>query len=190
MSTGPNQRIDRVTEGTGQCRERDVGLARRMAAGDRSALGEAYAAWSHRVHTVVSRIAGCDAPDVTHDAFMQAFERAADFRGDGPLRAWIERIGVRLALRSLRRQHLLDRFTARFHVPVPAEPAPAEAAELDRAIRALPETLRAVFVLHAVEGYPHDEVALLVGISEAASRQRLRRARSLLAARLQQDYRP
>lgn len=179
-----------MSERTGQGRYRDMSLARRMAAGDRSALGEAYAEWSGRVHTVVSRIAGCDAEDVTHDAFMQAFQRAADYRGDGPLHAWIERIGVRLALRSLRRQRLLDRFAARFHTPVPAAPAPAEAVELDRRIRALPESLRTVFVLHAVEGYPHDEVARLVGITEAASRQRLRRARALLAAAFKQEDRP
>lgn len=180
----------RMSGDAGDARAADVLLARRMEAGDSSALGEVYAAWSGRVHTVVSRLVGHDAPDVTHDAFMHAFERAGDYRGRGPLRAWIERIAVTLALKSLRRQRLLHGFVARQQTPVAATPMPAESAELEAAIRALPDPLRAVFVLHAVEGYPHEEVAALLGISEVASRQRLRRARATLVDTIEPGRRP
>jgi RNA polymerase sigma-70 factor, ECF subfamily len=173
--------------GAGDAREHDVRLARRMAAGDRSALGEAYATWSSRVHSVASRIVGHDAADVTHDAFMQAYERAGDYSGRGPLRAWIERIAVTLALKSLRRQRLFQGFASRTQLPVPATPVSAETAELETAIRELPDALRTVFVLQAVEGYTHDEVAAMLGITGSASRQRLRRARAMLIDRLELD---
>jgi RNA polymerase sigma-70 factor, ECF subfamily len=175
----------RVTEEAGDAREHDVRLARRMAAGDRSALGEAYASWSQRVHSVASRIVGHEAADVTHDAFMQAYERAVDYSGRGPLRAWIERIAITLALKSLKRQRLFRGFASRMRAPVPAAAMSAETAELETAIRELPDTLRTVFVLHAVEGYPHEEVAAMLGISGSASRQRLRRARAILVERLE-----
>jgi RNA polymerase sigma-70 factor (ECF subfamily) len=55
-----------------------------------------------------------------------------------------------------------------------------EAIDLERAIAGLPPGARAVFVLHDVEGYQHDEIATLTGTAEGTCRAQLHRARKLL----------
>ena len=54
------------------------------------------------------------------------------------------------------------------------------AVDLERAIAALPEGAREVFVLHDIEGYTHDEIAGFCGIAEGTSKAQLFRARRLL----------
>jgi RNA polymerase sigma-70 factor (ECF subfamily) len=61
-----------------------------------------------------------------------------------------------------------------------AATAPEVGIDLERAIASLPPALRTVFVLHDVEGYPHDEIANLTGQSPVTARVQLHRARKLL----------
>jgi RNA polymerase sigma-70 factor (ECF subfamily) len=56
--------------------------------------------------------------------------------------------------------------------------------DLDRAIIALPEASRTVFVMHDVEGYTHDEIARLTGRAEGTCKALLHRARKMLRERL------
>ncbi|HEX2079944.1 MAG TPA: RNA polymerase sigma factor [Longimicrobium sp.] len=168
----------------------DAEIARRMAAGDRAALEEAYRRHRDRVFSTAYRLmadAG-SAADLTHDAFVRAFERAAQYRGEAALGTWISRIALNLGLRQLRRERWLLRFAAeRAWRAVPAEPAPAAAIDLDRALLRLPAALRTALVLVTLEGYPHAEAAAALGISEAACRQRVHRARAALAAELRPE---
>lgn len=165
----------------------DAGVALRLAAGDRAALDETYRRHRDRVFTTVYRLvadAGT-AADLTHDAFLRAFERSAQYRGEAQLGTWICRIAANLALKHLRRERWMLRFGAeRLWRAVPAEPTPAVAIDLDRALLRLPASLRAALVLVALEGYSHADAAAALGISEAACRQRVHRARGVLAAEL------
>lgn len=167
----------------------DAEMARRLVAGDRAALDEVYRRHRDRVFTGVYRLvadAGT-AADLTHDAFLRAFERSAQYRGEAGLGTWISRIATNLALRHLRRDRWLLRFAAeRVWRAQPAEPTPAAAIDLDRALLRLSASLRAPLVLVALQGYSHAEAAAALGISEAACRQRVHRARGALAA----DLRP
>jgi RNA polymerase sigma-70 factor (ECF subfamily) len=159
-----------------------------MMVEDRAALAEVYDEHKDMIFTAVYRLVGdVAAADVTHDAFLLAFERAASFRGDALLGAWIRRIAVNLALRSLRQERWLDRFRGRWISAPLTGPSPTEAIDLDRAIARLPESLRAPFVLHAIEGYSHAEISSLLSVSEAACRQRLHRARARLASVLSDE---
>jgi RNA polymerase sigma-70 factor (ECF subfamily) len=56
--------------------------------------------------------------------------------------------------------------------------------DLERAIARLPEGARTVFVLHAIEGYRHEEISELIGIAEGTSRAHLHRAREILKKEL------
>jgi RNA polymerase sigma-70 factor, ECF subfamily len=58
--------------------------------------------------------------------------------------------------------------------------SPADRIDLDGAIAQLPPGARAVFVLHDVEGYKHEEIAAMTGIAEGTSKTQLFRARRLL----------
>lgn len=165
----------------------DRELAQRMADGDRTALAEVYGTHSDQVFTAVRRLVEDAAPDLTHDAFIQAFERAASYRGEGPLGAWIRRIAINLALKRIRRDRWLSRWRHSSTESRMARPTTADAIDLDRAISALPATLRTAFVLHVIEGYSHGEIARQLGIKEAACRKRVHRARVRLTEELLEE---
>src|SRR5258708_14497471 len=58
--------------------------------------------------------------------------------------------------------------------------APGDALDLERAVARLPEGARAVFVLHDVDGYRHEEIGTMLGIAVGTSKAQLFRARRLL----------
>lgn len=165
-------------------------MADRVGRDTQRALGDAYRSHRDRIYTSVYRIVGSTAAaaDLTHDAFLRALEQLPNFRGDAALGTWISRIAVNLAIRHLRRERRMvvaDAATlAALERPTLAAPALPEALDLDHAITALPDALRLVFVLRAVEGYSYAEIAVMLDIDEATCRQRLHRARVQLAAAL------
>jgi RNA polymerase sigma-70 factor (ECF subfamily) len=73
---------------------------------------------------------------------------------------------------------MLDRLVA------PRECSPGVAMDLERALRRLPDGARQIFVLYDVEGYGHEEIAGLMGISVGTSKSQLHRARMLLRGHL------
>lgn len=116
-----------------------------------------------------------DAEDVVHDVFLSLPSGLASYQARGAFGAWLRRVVARVALtrlRSARRR----RETALDEVTAPAAVQPGADADLERAIGCLPATLRSVLVLHAVEGFPHRDIADLLGISVIASRVRYSRA--------------
>jgi RNA polymerase sigma-70 factor (ECF subfamily) len=158
-------------------------LVEAVRAGDAAALGAVYDAHAPALHRVAFRLTGsaADAEDVVHDLFVGLPEALARYEDRGQLGAWLARAAVRLCLmrlRGARRRReapLIDE-----HAAAAGAEATAARADLARAVGALPASLRAVFVLKVVEGYPHDDVAAALGITSGASRVRLARALRLL----------
>ena len=129
-----------------------------------------------------------------HDAFLKivgSIERFA-YRGEGSLRAWIERVTVNLAIERLRRDRRqplfapLDDETMRTadDEPTAEEVDRIPQQELLRLVAELPEGYRTIFNLYCMEGRSHREIALLLGIREKSSSSQLARARALLATRI------
>lgn len=161
--------------------------------GDPAALAGLYAQHAGVLTAVAARILGsrADAEDVIQDLFVGLPEALARYEERGQLGAWLRRLVVRLALGRLRTER------RRGEEPLDAgvDPAPrtdrltadalVDRVALERAVATLPEPLRLVFLLREVEGYAHDEIAALLGISRGASEVRLfravRRLRALLA---------
>lgn len=159
--------------------ETDDDLARAVREGSLDALGQVYARHSAAVYAAAYRILGvrADAEDVLQDVFVGLGRALAGYQERGRLEAWLRRVAVRAALMRLRaRGRRREQPFADLHEPA----APADGA-LDRlalhaALRTLPETLRTVFVLKEIEGWSHDEIAALLGISANTSAVRLFRA--------------
>lgn len=135
-----------------------------------------------------------DAEDVAQEALTTGWQRLAGFRGQSSFSTWMYRIVTRTALNRMRSGHptdSLDLLAAADH-PVDATGTdPADAVEqratadaLSRAIGALPPAQRIVVVLHHLEGLSYDEVARIVGSTDAAVRGHLYRARRTLAVTL------
>lgn len=158
--------------------------------GDRRAFEALYRRHAGRIHAVCWRMAGGDehrAQDLTQEAFIQAWRKLGAFRGESAFGTWLHRVAVNTALGARRRRlRTVDRETPLESVPEPGRGgADGAGLDLEAAIATLPERARIVFVLHAVEGYAHGEIAELTGMAEGSSKAQLHRARQLLRSYLE-----
>jgi RNA polymerase sigma-70 factor (ECF subfamily) len=132
-----------------------------------------------------------DAEDVAQEAFARAFRRFAALRDPATFRAWIVRVTWRLAIdrwRADRRRSAREQAAVVVAHTETVEDAVSGARRADRlwqAIDALPDKLRIVIVLSAMEGHDVREVAALLRIPEGTVKSRLFLARKALAEKLQ-----
>ena len=165
----------------------ELQLITRARAGDPAAERALYDAHVERVYRLAYRMSGRDdlAQDFTQDAFIRAFQRLGDFRGDAAFGTWLHTIAVSVVLNGLRkanrqgtRETTLDETIAVAARTPTAEPDLRQ--RMRSAIDALPDGYRTVFVMHDVEGYTHDEIGAALGIAGGTSKAQLFRARQKL----------
>ena len=166
-------------------------LISRVLAGDPSAERALYDAHVDRVFRLVYRMAGDldRAQDYTQETFIRAFSRLAEFRGEAALSTWLGSIAISITLNGLRKvRRLNEREVALEDVAVVSRASPGAEpdlkARLTQAIDELPDGYRAVFVMHDVEGYTHEEIAGLLGVHPGTSKAQLFRARARLRVAL------
>ena len=165
----------------------DVALA---AAGDRRAFERLYTAHVNRVFTLCTRMCGSRVrgEELTQDVFVRAWEKLPQFRGESAFSTWIHRVAVNIVLTDRKnegraRQRMKeDEEDGGEDIFAPAATVPRDADRMDiaAAIKGLPPGARQIFVLHDVEGYKHEEIAELCGITAGGSKAQLHRARLLL----------
>jgi RNA polymerase sigma-70 factor (ECF subfamily) len=165
----------------------DQQLIGRVLAGDPRAERALYDAHVDRVFRLVYRMAGDldRAQDYTQETFIRAFARLKDFRGEAALSTWLGSIAISIALNGLRKvRRQRDREVALDDVPqmgrTPREADPDLKTRMASAIDGLPDGYRAVFVMHDVEGYTHEEIASSLGVHPGTSKAQLFRARARL----------
>ena len=165
--------------------ERD--LISRVRAGDGVAERALYDAHVDRVYRLAYRLAGDDvlAQDFTQETFIRAFDRLPTFRGDSAFSTWLHAITTTVVLNGLRkvkrfRQRETDLTDADGVGGGRREAEPDLKVRLRRAIDALPEGYRTVFVMHDVEGYTHEEIGAALGVETGTSKAQLSRARAKL----------
>lgn len=150
-----------------------------IRAGQSEAIGELYARVADGLGALAQRLTGSrqDAEDVVHDVFLGLPEALKHYDERGQFDAWLRRVTARVALTRVRlRQRRRER---NLESDVPHEPTHVSLDDhvaLTTAIDLLPDSLRTVIVLKMIEGYSHEEIAALVGITPRASEQRLHRA--------------
>jgi RNA polymerase sigma-70 factor (ECF subfamily) len=134
-----------------------------------------------------------DAEDVAQEALLRAYRQFERLRDRNRFRAWLVRITFRLALdrlRSRNRRELRDTLWSQpEHHPPAANAEDAAAsnefqAHLDKALAELPEKLRLVLLLAAMEGHTIDEIASMLSISTGTVKSRIFYARRQLAEKL------
>jgi len=143
-------------------------------------------------HTVLRLTANRqDAEDVTQEVFVKVFEKLASFRGESTLGAWIKRVAVNTALNFLRQANRLKMVALESQALPLEEEAPVDEAawahdlrRIHEAMGQLPEGCRLVFNLHLLEGYRHQDVAQLLGITESTSKTQYMRAKRMLREKL------
>ena len=168
----------------------DVALA---AQGDTGAFERIYHAHLARVHNLARRMAGPEAADeLTQDVFVRVWQKLSTFRGEASFTTWLHRLAVNVIIerfRSLgtaRERFIADGEPVLDRLPAASTGRHDTRLDLDQAMRRLPPGARAVFVLHDIEGYRHDEIGTLLGVSVGTSKSQLHRARMTLRTQLNQ----
>ena len=167
----------------------DRQLIRLAADGDARAIRMLYDRYAPRVHAVVRRIAGDDdlAQDYAQEAWIRAIRALPTFRGDARFSTWLHRIAVNAALQALRKAETRRKHEGPAPADVPIAPVHADSIlqkRLERALDELPEGMRQVIILHDVEGYTHEEIGDVLGVTSGTSKSQLSKARAKMRAML------
>jgi RNA polymerase sigma-70 factor, ECF subfamily len=181
----------------------DRALLARIRAGDKAACAECIDQHSPEVYRLALRLMRneTEAEDVVQETFLSAFKGIDRFDGRANLRTWLYRIAYNTALMRHRRvepeqvqvdeaadpddgavvpQSLFDWCC----LPEPELDRAEVRAELENAIKAMPEKLRAVFVMRQMEELSTEATAEALSVSEEVVKTRLRRGRLWLRERL------
>jgi len=164
--------------------------------GDRSAFDELVKATYSDAYTLAYRLTGNqeDARDVVQDTYLRAYKGLKRFRGDAQFSTWIYRITANCAsthmAKGRRQRHddldandqLIDERPD--YDPESRADATLLRGQVEKALEVLPPKLRAVVVLRDIYDLPHDDIASQLGITEAAAKVRLHRARRKLREQL------
>jgi len=157
-------------------------LVQRVRKGDAEALGALFDLHGESVYRLAYRLLGTreDAEDTVQDVFCGLAFALARYEEQGVFAAWLGRVTARTALlrlRAVRRHDALAAFDAEALAATRTMPGDIVLRmTLDASLSALPDRLRAVFVLRMIEGYSHEEIAATLLITVSASRVRLHRA--------------
>lgn len=129
------------------------------------------------------------AEEVMLTGFFKVFSHLSEFKNEGSFEGWIRKIMVREAISFLRKRKKVD-FTEELYIKesgIDALESEMEVAHIQKLIDALPDGMRMVFGMYAVEGYKHKEIAKILKIDIGTSKSQLFKARKILKKQLQTE---
>lgn len=134
-----------------------------------------------------------DAEDVMQEAFIKAFTKLDQFRGDVTFGAWLKRIVINKCLDFIKTRN--EKFTEIKENMMPVEEegdwnieAGIRLEQIKEAMSKLPDKYREVVQLYLVEGYDHSEIAQILSLTPNTCRSRLLRGRGHLKKLLKEEY--
>lgn len=161
---------------------------------DRKAQYEIYRLYSKAMYNTCYRILKdeSEAEDVLQEAFLSAFRNIVNYRGDASFGAWLKRIVVNAAINQVRRRKL-ELYSLEDVEVADKEESKNEGDlglnlhQIREGIEELPDGFRTVFSLYLMEGYDHNEIGQILGISESTSKSQYNRAKKKLKEILNQS---
>lgn len=167
----------------------DVELAALAATGDRDAFGELVRRHGAAVRSLLRRMGAqaAEADDAAQDAFVAAFERIGEYRGEGAFAAWVKKIAARQHLRRLQRDRRLRELALSEEEPQGPAPGESEAAgriDLDEALRTLPAAERLCVSMCYGAGLSHSEAADALNLPLGTVKSHVKRGLDRLRTRL------
>ena len=173
--------------------------AQRAAAGDMDAFETIYRRYHQRVYSHCLRMMrnSRDAEDLTQEVFIQLFRKIHTFRGDSSFTTWLHRLTVNHVLMHFRKPIVkTEKTTEDGTTPIrivrgtenPSRMALIDRIALGQAIAQLPPGYRAVFILHDIEGYEHEQISKMLGCAIGTSKSQLHKARLRLRQFLTARY--
>jgi RNA polymerase sigma-70 factor (ECF subfamily) len=169
-------------------------LVKKAALGDRKAQTKLYELYCEAMFKVANRIvndAAC-AEDLMHESFIDAFQKFDQFQFDSTFGHWLKRIVINKSLNHLRREKMISEKEEELRQI--SESESREIAEdhsdnwsnrfslsnIYEASQQLAKKHALVFNLYMIEGYDHEEISEIMGISASTSRSQLSRAKQNL----------
>jgi RNA polymerase sigma-70 factor (ECF subfamily) len=169
-------------------------VIRRASDGDAQAMRVLYERYAALVFAVVRRFADDNesARDWEQEAWVSAFRGLGEFRGGSELSSWLHRVAVNAALQGRRREARHSRHrdametadVERVCADGDTDDRILQRIELEQALLRMPARMKEILLLHDVEGFRHEEIALQLNITDGASRSQLFKARVRLRALL------
>ena len=166
----------------------DFDLCKMASAGDLAAFELIYQRYHRRTYSLTLRMTNSqtEAEDLTQEVFIQLFRKVGSFRGDSAFSTWLHRLTINQVLMHFRRRSVKNEKTSEsgdmpeqtvHGTSNPNRMPVVDRIALKKAIAELPNGYKNVFVLHDVEGFEHEEVARMLGISVGTSKSQLHKAR-------------
>ncbi|MCB9344310.1 MAG: sigma-70 family RNA polymerase sigma factor [Saprospiraceae bacterium] len=154
--------------------------------GHREAQFELYRLYSQAMYNTALRMVRHphDAEDLLQSIFIEVFTKLDSFRHESSIGAWIKRITINKCINFLKSRRLsFSEMTENLDREEPVHEGYEPAFSIDKineAIAGLPDGYRVVFNLYALEGYDHEEIGQILGVTEATSKSQYSRAKSKL----------
>jgi len=177
----------------------------RAKQGDETAFEVLYHLHKRRVYSLCLRMTAntAEAEDLTQEAFLQLFRKIGTFRGESAFSTWLHRLAVNVVLMKLRKKSGTETSLDEMTEPDEDSGGPRrdfgtldlrlsgsiDRVNLQRAVEQLPPGYKAVFVLHDVQGYEHNEIAGIMQCSIGNSKSQLHKARMRLRELLHEAVR-
>lgn len=179
--------------------DKHIELVERCKQGERKAQFELYRLYAKAMHNVCVRILNHDgeAEDALQDAFVDAFTHIHQFRQQSTFGAWLKQIVVNKAINHLRSRKMQwveleecendETKISQEESGLVEEDVNYEVERVKRAMKLLPEGYRVVLSLYLFEGYDHEEIGEVLGVSEITSRSQYMRGKRKLVELLKED---
>jgi RNA polymerase sigma-70 factor (ECF subfamily) len=180
----------------------DANVVRLAQQGDVVAFERIYRLYSRKVYALCLRMVGdrSEAEDLTQDVFLQLFRKIKTFRGESAFSTWLHRMAVNIVLMRFRKKNIAEQSLEAITNPEEDASAPSkefgapdlrlngvvDRITLETAINELAPGYKAMFILHDVQGFNHDEIAEIFGCTPGNSKSQVHKARVRLRELLQQ----
>jgi RNA polymerase sigma-70 factor, ECF subfamily len=165
----------------------DFSLAKMASEGNLESFETIYRRHYRRVYNLCLRMLNdvSEAEDLTQEVFIQLYRKIKSFRGDSAFSTWLYRLTVNQVLMHFRKKQVKNEKTTEDGEMPPQiinQESTSNVNQIDKiaiekAIKQLPRGYRTVFVLHDIEGFEHEEIAKMLGLSVGTSKSQLHKAR-------------
>ena len=168
-------------------------LIDRCRKGDQKAQFQVYKLYYRSMFNTSLRIVNntSEAEDVMQESFLAAFEKIETYSGKVSFGAWLKKIVINHSLDLLRKRKAIiepiddqEEHVSEIMEEEDLMDVETRIAEIRKGINKLPDGYRVVLSLHLLEGYDHDEIAEILGISPSTSRSQYTRAKQKLVSTL------
>lgn len=168
--------------------EQELTLSRLIAraqAQDKQAFQTLYHMHLTKVYGLCCRLCSdkSQAEDATQEVFIQLWQKIGNFKGDSLFSTWLHSVASNVTISYIRKQKGWWQKMLNIESSTTYEHQSDESichSDLEKWIAKLPERARWVFVLHAIEGYRHEQIADMLGMAVGTSKAQFHRAKGLI----------